>query len=267
MSGPIFELTIKDFKTYIAEERLRRANYVLAFGSGKGGVGKSFIASLVALALRDMGFKVGVLDLDLHSSSIPLMLSSVSYEIESSKEGFEPYRLENLEVMSLTYFVGDRPVALRGKSKDEVVLYLLALTNWSKLDYLIIDLPPGMSDEVLNIAHYIRGNNRGIIAVTTPAQVSIDVVRKFIEVLKTLGTKVLGAVLNMSYIRVDGKILKPFGDLDVAKVEQILNTKVLAELPLEPRASEMLTSRRIYETELGRAIRKFVKKILDTVSH
>jgi len=268
MNKPIFELTIRDFKTYVAEERLRRANYVLAFGSGKGGVGKSFIASVVALALRDMGFKVGILDLDLHSSSIPLMLGSINYEIKSSEKGFEPYKLgDNLEIMSLTYFVGNKPVALRGRNKDEVVLYLLSLTNWSKLDYLIIDLPPGMSDEVLNIAHYIKGNNRGVIAITTPAQVSVDVVKKFIEVLKSLGTRVLGTVLNMSYIRVDDKVLKPFGEFNLEKLEKMLNTKVLAEFPLEPKADKILKSRTIPRTELGEAIKKFTERLVKIISH
>ncbi len=264
-SEPLFEIRVRDFKPYMIEEKLSRAKCVIAFGSGKGGVGKSFIAALVSRALSDMGYRVGLLDLDLHSSSIPLILGLTKYEVESTKDGFEPLRLENLEVMSIRYFVGDRPVALRGRNKDEVILYLLALTNWSSRDFIVLDLPPGIGDEVLNAFNFLRKDRRVVVAITIPSTVSLIAVKNFIDVAKTLNVNVLGVIVNMSYIKADGKSVRLFESLDSRYIANFLGVDVLAELPLEPSAERYVGRLSECSTDLCCKIKKLSKNLAETL--
>lgn len=259
---PLFEIKVRDFKPYMAEEKLSRARYVLAFGSGKGGVGKSFIAALISQALSDMGYRVGLLDLDLHSSSIPLILGMTKYEVKSTKDGFEPLRYGNLEIMSIKYFVGDRPVALRGHNKDEVILYLLALTNWSKRDIIVLDLPPGIGDEVLNAFNFLRKSGRAVIAVTIPSATSLMAVKSFVDVARALGIRVLGTIVNMSYIRLNGRIVRLFESLDSKYISDFLKLDVLDELPLEPGAEGYVKKFSACYSDLCDKIRALAKSIV-----
>lgn len=183
----------RDFKDYVVIDRMSNIENVVIVGSGKGGVGKSTITAMLALRLRDSGMSVGVLDADLHGNSIPYILGVDDYRIEVMRGGFKPAEVHGVKLMSLRFFVGREPVPLRGERKDEVVKYLLSFTIWDKLNYLLIDLPPGMGDELLTLIRYINGKH---VVVTIPSRTSLDIVVKYLELLKRIGCNLSVMVVN-----------------------------------------------------------------------
>ncbi len=175
-------------------ERLNDVGKVLIIGSGKGGVGKSTLTALLGLRLKNLGMRVGILDTDLHGASIPFLLGgSTNANVETVKGGFKPAELWGIKVMSLRMFVGDRPVPLRGERKSEVLKYMLSLTVWGPLDYLLIDLPPGMSDELLTLMKYVKGQHT---VVTLPTKTSMDVTLRYIKFLSNLNCSISAVVVN-----------------------------------------------------------------------
>lgn len=191
-----------DFKDYMVADKLKEVDKVIIIGSGKGGVGKSTITSLLGLRLRDLGMDVGILDTDLHGSSIPFILGGdKELVIESVRGGFKPIELHRIKVMSLRMFVGDRPTPLRGERKSEILKYMLSLTVWGPLDYLLVDLPPGMSDELLTLMKYVKGKH---IVVTLPTKTSLDVALRYVSFLNSLnyGTPII-LVNNLMNINID----------------------------------------------------------------
>jgi len=198
-----------EFKDYMIADRLSKIGMVRIYGLREGGVGKSTLSTLLGLRLRDMGMKTWILDTDLHGASIPFILGGSKVSVEAIKGGFKPAELYGIKVMSLRMFVGDRPTPLRGERKSEVLKYMLALTIWDSLDYLLVDLPPGMSDELLTLMKYVKGKH---IVVTLPTKTSIDVTLRYIKFLKSLGCDVPVVVVNnLMNITVDNDfILREF---------------------------------------------------------
>lgn len=182
-----------EFKDYMIVDRLSKVGKIVVIGSGKGGVGKSTLSTLLGLRLRDIGMKTGILDTDLHGASIPFILGGSKASVEAIKGGFKPVELHGIKVMSLRMFVRDRPAPLRGERKSEILRYMLSLTVWGSLDYLLVDLPPGMSDELLTLMKYVRGRH---VVVTLPTKTSIDVTLRYIKFLKSIGCDVPVIVVN-----------------------------------------------------------------------
>jgi len=182
-----------DFKESMILSRLGGIKDVVIVGSGKGGVGKSTFAALLALRLRDLGRVVGILDLDLHGASIPYILGDPNAYVEGVKGGFKPALIHGIKVMSLRMFVGDRPTPLRGVRKREVLKYLMALTVWGDLDFLVVDLPPGVSDELLTLINYVKGKH---IAITIPTRTSLDVLVRYVKLLNSVGHRIPLLVVN-----------------------------------------------------------------------
>ncbi len=184
---------MSDFKEHMLINRLRSIANIVIVGSGKGGVGKSTLTSIIALRLRELGKDVGVLDMDLHGSSIPFILGRSEGKVEVVKGGFKPIEVHGIKVMSLRLFVGDKPAPLRGDRKSEVIKYLLSLTIWGDLNYLLIDLPPGMSDELLTLTKYVKGKH---ILITIPTRTSMDVLVKYVKLLDNLRCIIPAIVIN-----------------------------------------------------------------------
>lgn len=183
-----------EFKDYMISSKLSGINKAVIVGSGKGGVGKSTLTSILGLRLRDLGMRVGILDTDLHGSSIPFILGGdIKASVEAVKGGFKPIELHGVKVMSLRMFVGDRPTPLRGERKGEILKYMLSFTVWGPLDYLLIDLPPGMGDELLTLIKYVRGKH---IVVTLPTKTSMDVTLRYVRFLENLKCEVPLIVVN-----------------------------------------------------------------------
>ncbi|PSS14519.1 Cytosolic Fe-S cluster assembly factor like [Actinidia chinensis var. chinensis] len=170
--------------------------------SGKGGVGKSTFSAQLAFALAAMDFQVGLLDIDICGPSIPKMLGLEGQEIHQSNLGWSPVYVEsNLGVMSIGFMLPnpDDAVIWRGPRKNGIIKQFLKDVYWGELDYLIVDAPPGTSDEHISIVQFLQATGiDGAIIVTTPQQVSLIDVRKEVSFCKKVGLEVLGVVENMS---------------------------------------------------------------------
>jgi Mrp family chromosome partitioning ATPase len=179
--------------------------------SGKGGVGKSTVASQVAFTLAQKGFSVGILDVDICGPSIPRMLGLTNAEVHQSGSGWTPILVDSLpegggelSVMSVGFMLPNKDDAViwRGPRKNGLIKQFLTDVDWGSLDYLIVDTPPGTSDEHLSIIQYMRAAGiDGALIVSTPQEVAMADVRKEINFCKKTKVPVLGVVENMAGLR------------------------------------------------------------------
>ena len=216
-----------------ARKKLEEIGGVILVGSGKGGVGKSFVASGLALTLCTKHLRVGILDLDIHGASLPNYLD-VLPPVMSGESGIIPKLSGKLKVMSVALFTGDNPVPVRGDKKQELIAQLFSLTDWGKLDYLVVDLPPSTGDELLSAFKMFEGKC-SIILVTTPSRNAISVVSRLRKLADSEKVPVKGIAINMAYVKKAGEKISVFGKLDKKRIEKELGSEVIAEIPLEPR--------------------------------
>lgn len=220
-------------------ERLSHIQHKILVMSGKGGVGKSSVASYLAVALAKRNFRVGLMDIDLHGPSIPhiLGLSGRIVADAVSKKASPIQYLPNLEVVSIEMLLGDKDSAIvwRGPLKGGVIRQFIADIQWDALDYLIIDSPPGTGDEPLTVAQTIP--DAEALIITTPQELSLADVRKSINFCHQVNMGILGLVENMSGLRCPycGKIIDVFqrrGGQITAEKEKL---RLLASFPLDPQ--------------------------------
>lgn len=169
--------------------------------SGKGGVGKSTFSAQLSFALAAMDHQVGLLDIDICGPSIPKMLGLEGQEIHQSNLGWSPVYVDSIGVMSIGFMLPDPDDAViwRGPRKNGIIKQFLKDVYWGELDFLVIDAPPGTSDEHISIVQFLKETGiDGAIIVTTPQQVSLIDVRKEVSFCKKVGIQVLGVVENMS---------------------------------------------------------------------
>ena len=176
---------MSDPRLEVIGRRLAGVREVVAVSSGKGGVGKSMIATVLALALRRRGLRVGLLDLDFTSPSTHIILGVEGLQPEEEK-GIIPPMAHGLRYMSIVYYAIDRPAPLRGADISNAIIELMAITRWGELDCLVIDMPPGISDATLDTIRLIRGIR--FMLVTTPSRVAFETVRKLLALLRYLVT-------------------------------------------------------------------------------
>ncbi len=179
----------------VISERMKNVKKIIAVASGKGGVGKSMAASTLAASLADEGKKVGLLDLDLYGPSSHIILGVKPIGFPDEDNGINPFDVANMKFMSIVYFTGDKPGAFRGADITNIIIELLAITQWRELDYLIIDMPPGIGDEVLDVLSYIP--NAEFLVITTPSKVAMGAVEKLLKILQETDTTLLGVIENM----------------------------------------------------------------------
>ncbi len=170
--------------------------------SGKGGVGKSTVSLNIAVTLAKKGYKVGLVDVDIHGPSIPVMLNLTSVEVLKGENGIIPIILPdvyNLKVMSLGFMLEkpDDPVVWRGPLKNQMIEQFLNDVDWGDIDYLIVDNPPGTGDEPLSTAQQLKGKGEALV-VTTPQQVSTADVSRSINFCHSLEIPIVGLIENMS---------------------------------------------------------------------
>ncbi|KAG2452735.1 hypothetical protein HYH02_002965 [Chlamydomonas schloesseri] len=191
--------------------RMSRVKHKLLVLSGKGGVGKSTVSAQLAFALARRGYEVGLLDIDICGPSVPKMLGLEGQEIHSSGAGWSPVYVEdNLAVMSIGFMLPnpDEAVIWRGPRKNGLIKQFLKDVDWGELDYLVVDAPPGTSDEHITITQCLQGAAAGsgggsgggtaAVIVTTPQDVAIIDVRKEVNFCRKVGLPVLGVVENMA---------------------------------------------------------------------
>jgi Mrp family chromosome partitioning ATPase/predicted Fe-Mo cluster-binding NifX family protein len=253
------------------EARLGRIRHKVLVLSGKGGVGKSTVAVNMALALQRAGYRVGLLDVDVHGPSVPTMLGLEGEQIFSEGQAFLPVHQEGLRVMSVGFLLHRRedPVIWRGPMKMGVIRQFLQEVEWGDLDYLIVDAPPGTGDEPLSVCQLV-GEADGALIVTTPQEVALNAVRKCISFCRKLELRVLGVVENMS-----GFICPHCGqrtDIFLAgggrRMAEEMRVAFLGRIPLEPAvALSGDCGRPLSETavssEITGAFTAIVEKILD----
>jgi ATP-binding protein involved in chromosome partitioning len=182
-------------RTSVINKRLKSIRRIIAIASGKGGVGKSLVASALALSLAKKGHKVGLLDLDLYGPSSHIVLG-VTGAFPKEENGLVPPTVHGIKFMSIVYFTEEKPSPFRGIDITNIILELLAITQWSELDYLIIDMPPGIGDEALDVMRFIPQSE--YLVVTTPSKVAMGAVNKLLVLLKELKKPVLGVLENMA---------------------------------------------------------------------
>ncbi|RKY93804.1 MAG: ATP-binding protein [Candidatus Hydrothermota bacterium] len=184
-----------DPRTSVIDKRLKKIKKIIAVASGKGGVGKSLVASTLALILAKKGNKVGLLDLDLYGPSSHIILGVEDFSFPEEEKGILPHDVHGMKFMSIVYFTEDKPAPLRGEDITNVIIELLAITQWGDLDYLIVDMPPGIGDETLDRIKYVK--KAEFLVVTTPSKVSMGAVGKLLKILKELKIPVIGIIENM----------------------------------------------------------------------
>lgn len=183
-----------DPRISVINERLKAVENIVAVSSGKGGVGKSLVASTLALTLAKKGCKTGLFDLDFTSPSTHLILGVKEVQPEEDK-GIIPPEVYSLKYMSIVYYSGNQPAPLRGADVSNALIELLAITRWRGLDFLIIDMPPGIGDATLDLLRLVK--NIKFLIVTTPSRLAFETVRKLASLLKKLKIPVIGVVENM----------------------------------------------------------------------
>jgi Mrp family chromosome partitioning ATPase len=241
------ELEFKDLKA----TELNQVGNIIAVISGKGGVGKSVVSSLLAVSLNRQGYSAGIMDADLTGPSIPRM-----FGIDTRPEGTETAILPvlsrgGIEVMSLNLILEqeDEAVIWRGPVITQVIRQFWEGVLWGKLDYLIIDLPPGTADAPLTVMQQLPV--KGIVIVFTPQALTGMIVRKTVKMAQRMKKPIAGVVENMSYLYIPElkKKMEIFGKSKAEQMAESSGAPLLAQLPIDPQLVVLCDEGRIEEYE------------------
>src|SRR6202451_1556642 len=179
-------------------QALPGVQYVVAVGSGKGGVGKTTVAVNLAVTLAKLGHKVGLLDADIYGPNVPTMLGVTRQPSVLPGNMIEPLTAHGVKFMSVGLISpGDKPMVMRGPMLHGIIKQFLQQVAWGELDFLIVDLPPGTGDVVISLVQTVPLT--GAIVVSTPSDVSLQDARKAIEMFGQVKVEVIGLVENMSH--------------------------------------------------------------------
>ncbi|MEA2054292.1 MAG: Mrp/NBP35 family ATP-binding protein [Candidatus Thermoplasmatota archaeon] len=250
-------------------DNMQKIKYKIVILSGKGGVGKSTVATNLAFSLSMHGFEVGLLDIDITGPNIPKMLGIEDKRLAGNETSILPFIVSpHLKVISMAFLLKDRdtPVIWRGPLKMKAIQQFLGDVVWGDLDYLIIDLPPGTGDEPLSIAQLIPDSVA--VIVTTPQDVALLDSRKAVTFARALKTQVIGIIENMSgltcpYCGKEINLFKVGGGENAAKE---MNVHFLGKLPIDPNIVETGDSGEPFivkypDSSSAKAFAEIVKKI------
>ena len=224
------------------QNALSDVKHVIGVMSGKGGVGKSSVAALAAVALARRGHTVGIMDADITGPSIPKMFG-VHGRLDASETGIFPAQTSRLgiRVVSLNLMLEheDEPVVWRGPLLMGMIKRFWSEVNWGDIDYMLIDLPPGTGDVPLSVMQSVPLD--GLIAVSSPQDVAALIVRKAINMTRLMQKRVIGLVENMSYITCPhcGEAVYPFGRPSGEEQAAGLGVPFIGEMPIDPELSAM----------------------------
>lgn len=212
------------------------AKNIIAVASGKGGVGKSTVASNLAVALSKQGYKVGLLDADIYGPSITKMFGTGIKDIQVIDEKIETVEAHGVKTMSIGNLVDPNSATIwRGPLIHKALTQMITDVNWGELDYLILDLPPGTGDVQLSIVQSLKVS--GVIAVSTPQTMSLADVIKAIDMFRKVNVNILGIVENMAYFVCDSCDKKHFifGDSGAKKYAAGNAMELLAQIPIDQK--------------------------------
>jgi len=233
------EITIEF--TEAKPKELNEIRHIIAVMSGKGGVGKSLVASLVAVALKRQGYEVGILDADITGPSIPKMFG-ITTRPDGSESGILPVLSRSgVELMSINLLLPseDEAVIWRGPLISRAITQFWEEVLWGRLDYLIVDLPPGTADASLTVMQTLPIS--GVIIVFTPQDLTTMIVKKAIRMAQQMGKPVLGVVENMSYLYVPeiDKRVELFGKSCGEEMARVAQAPLLGQLPIDPELAKL----------------------------
>ena len=227
--------------TAVSPKELNKIGHVIAVMSGKGGVGKSLVASLTAVALRRQGSEIGILDADITGPSIPRMFGITSRPAGSDSGMMPVLSRSGIEVMSINLLLPseDDAVIWRGPLIGKTITQFWEDVLWGKLDYLIVDLPPGTADAALTVMQTLPIS--GVIIVFTPQDLTAMIVRKAVNMAQKMSKPVLGVVENMAYLyvaEIDKKI-ELFGKSRGEEMAKTSQAPLLGQLPIDPELAKL----------------------------
>ncbi len=211
--------------------------FTIAISSAKGGVGKSTFATNLALALKKVGCKVGILDADIYGPSLP-KLFSINEKPDSDGQILKPIIKYDIQCMSIGFLTDEQtPMIWRGPMVTSAIKTFTQKVGWKNLDFIIVDMPPGTGDTQLTFAQEIKVD--GAIIVSTPQEIALQDVIRGIKMFDKLGVKILGLVDNMSYFKADdGKKYKIFGEGGVKKTAEKFEKEFLGEISINPEVGK-----------------------------
>jgi len=214
---------------------------VIAIMSGKGGVGKSLVSSLVSVALRRQGYEIGILDADITGPSIPRMFG-ITERPSGSESGLLPVTSKTgIEIMSINLLLPaeDDAVIWRGPLIGGAIKQFWEDVLWGKLDFMIVDLPPGTADAPLTVMQSLPIT--GVIVVFSPQELTAMVVRKAVKMAKQMNIRILGVIENLSYLYVQeiNKKIEIFGKSRGQEMANTANAPLIGQLPLDPELAKL----------------------------
>ena len=215
---------------------------VIGVVSGKGGVGKSLVTSMLAVTMQRRGYKTAILDADITGPSIPKAFGLKTGTVEGSELGmFPPKTKTGIEVMSVNLLVEDetKPVVWRGPVIAGTVKQFWSEVVWNDVDYMFVDMPPGTGDVPLTVFQSLPLD--GIVIVSSPQELVSMIVEKAVNMAALMDVNVLGLVENYSYIICPdcGKVIRPYGESKIEELAAARGTEVLAKLPIDPELASL----------------------------
>jgi ATP-binding protein involved in chromosome partitioning len=209
---------------------------VVAVASGKGGVGKTTVAANLAAGLNDRGARVGILDADVHGPNVPRLLPTENEPGVTPNDEIVPPASDGVRVMSTDHMMpdGDEPAVMRGPMVNNVMLKFVNEVEWGRLDYLVVDLPPGTGDASLNLLQTLPV--AGVVVVTTPQEMAVADARKGLRLFEDHDAPVLGVVENMAAFHCPNceDVHDPFGSGGADEISDDYDVPILSELPVHP---------------------------------
>ena len=216
---------------------IKGTKFTIAISSAKGGVGKSTFATNLAIALKKLGCKVGLLDADIYGPSLP-KLFSINGKPESDGKNLEPILKYDIQCMSIGFLTDEQtPMIWRGPMVTSAIKTFTQKVSWKDLDFIIVDMPPGTGDTQLTFAQEI--NMDGVIIISTPQEIALQDVKRGIKMFDKLKVNIIGLVDNMSFfIGDDGKKYDIFGHGGVKKTAEDFNKEFLGQIPINPEVGK-----------------------------
>jgi len=250
----------------VKPEDMNEIKHIIAVMSGKGGVGKSLVSGLTAIALRKQGFEVGILDADITGPSIPKMFG-INTRPVASETGILPVLSKSeIEIISVNLFLPGETEAViwRGPMISNAINQFWKEVVWGKLDYLVIDLPPGTADAPLTVLQNLPVN--GIIMVFTPQHLTTMIVRKAVNMANVMKKPIIGIIENMSYLYVPEikKSIEIFGSSKGREMSEITGAPLLSQIPIDPELAALCDRGEIeeYNSELLNTLGQSIVKLM-----
>lgn len=239
--------------------------HVIGVVSGKGGVGKSLVTSLLASEMNKRGNKVGILDADITGPSIPKTFG-ITNPLTADADGILPGQTQTgIKVMSTNLMLpkGDLPVAWRGPVVSNAIRQFWSETNWGDIDYLFVDMPPGTSDVLLTVFQSLPVD--GIVTVSAPQELVAMIVGKAVNLAHDMDVEVLGLVENMAYFKCDdcGKEHHIFGEPQGVEVAERYNIPAYTTLPIDPKFARLCDEGKVEDYDVEGKLDVIIDKIVE----